>query len=294
MQIVTDSGMDMSRAQLNGIDIHVIPLIVNMSGTVYRSGVDIQPQDFYRLLEKSGEFPTTSQPSPADFIQLYESIAREDPEILSIHISSNLSGTYNSARLGAQEVPSANITLIDSKTVSGAQGWLVEAAARAVKAGWSLEEIRPLLKLISDNTDIMYTIATLRYLVHGGRINHLRGLVGSIMDIKPIIGIDKNEGMNAQLGTMRTLKKATLHQVELIKHQYEPGTPLRVQVLHGDNANGAELLSEHLDKTFKCDFLPTDSLAPVLGAHTGPGLVGVVYAPQSVFSNLPWERERPY
>ncbi len=291
MQIVTDTAADFGQGQLDGVEVHAVPLLVMMNGQTYRSGVDIQAEQFYNLLDSSDTYPTTSQPSAGDFAEVYRKLAERDTEIISIHISSKLSGTYNSARLGAEQVPQAHITLVDSKTVSGAQGWMVEHAAKAAKAGWSREEIMPLIKLIGDKTDILYSLATLKYLVHGGRVGRVKGLVGSLMDIKPIIGIDKSEGINVPRGQMRTQKKATLYIIDLIAQQYERGSALRVQVLHGNNKDGAEMLSEALDKHFKCHFLPGGPLGPVLGAHTGSGLVGVVYAPQEVFDHLPWEHK---
>lgn len=289
MQIVTDSAADFALDQLNGIDVHMVPLTVMIDGQSYRSGVDIMPDQFYNILDSTNTYPTTSQPSAGDFAEVYRSLAQRDKEILSIHISSALSGTYNSARLGAEQVTEARVTLVDTHTVSGAQGWMVEHAARAVKAGWTRDEIMPLIKLINDKTDILYTLSTLKYLMHGGRVGRVKGLVGSLMDIKPIIGIDKTEGINTPRGQMRTLKKATLHLAEIIEHQYEHGAALRVQVLHGNNKAGAEMLAEELDKRFKCKFVPMSSIGPVLGAHTGSGLVGVVFAPQEIFERLPWE-----
>jgi DegV family protein with EDD domain len=261
-----------------------------MNGRTYRSGVDLQTDEFYSMLDASNVFPTTSQPSAGDFAELYRSLAAKDKDIISIHLSSNLSGTYNSARLGAEQVPEANITLVDSRTVSGSLGWVVEAVAKAIKAGWSREEIMPLIKLISDKTDIVYTIATLKYLVHGGRIGRVKGLVGSLMDFKPIIGIDKNEGINVPKGQVRTLKKGILHIAELVSHQYEPGTEMRFQVLSGNNKEGADILKERLDQLFKCHFIETTSISPVLGAHTGSGLVGLTYGPWEPFASLPWEK----
>lgn len=290
MQIVTDSGVDLAPEQLKGIEINIIPLLVMMNGRTYRSGVDLQTDEFYGMLDASNVFPTTSQPSAGDFAELYRSLAAKDKDIISLHISSNLSGTYNSARLGAEQVPEANITLVDSRTVSGALGWVVEAVAKAIKAGWTRDEIMPLIKLIGDKTDLVYTIATLKYLVHGGRIGRVKGLVGSLMDFKPIIGIDKNEGINVPKGQVRTLKKGILHIAELVSHQYEPGSEMRFQVLSGNNKEGADILKERLDQLFKCHFIETTSISPVLGAHTGSGLVGLAYGPWEPFANLPWEK----
>ncbi len=294
MQIVTDTGMDLTDPQMQGIDINVIPLLISMEGRTYRSEIDIHKDSFYQTLNGGGVFPTTSQPSPTDFKELYQSIAHTDRDIFSIHMSSKLSGTFNSARLGANEVPEANITLIDTQSASAGTGWVVEHAARAIKAGWSREEIMPLLKLINDKTEVIFTPATLKFLIHGGRVGHLRGLVGSIMDIKPIIGFD-DEGKLAQIGTMRTMKKAIMHLVDVITQRYEPGTALRVQIMHASaNPEAISILNAHLEKTFDCTFLPTGVISTLIGAHTGPGLVGLAFAPEEVFTHLPWDKERPY
>jgi len=287
MQIVSDRGMDMSPEQMAGLDIHLVPLTLTLEGKTYRSGVDIQPDEFYRLLESSATFPTTSQPSSGDFFELYRKLAADDPDILSIHISSGLSGTVNAARAGAEMVPEAHVTIFDSKTLSGAEGWLVEAAARAIKAGWSKERTLAMLERISAVTDTLYTLATLRYLIHGGRINHIKGLLAQVLNIKPIIGVEKERGTYVQHGQARTLDKAILKIADYVMERFAPGTEMRFQVLHGHNAEGAALLRRRLEELFKCTFLPTGPIAPVLGAHTGPGLVGLVFAPMSAFPKMP-------
>jgi DegV family protein with EDD domain len=283
MQIVTDRGMDLAPEQMAGLDIHFVPLVLTLDGTDYRSGEDIQPDEFYRLLEATSSFPTTSQPSPGTFAELYRKLAATDPDILSIHISSGLSGTVNAARLGAQMVPEANVTIVDTKTLSGAQGWQVEAAARAAKDGWPVERILALLDRIGAATDTLYTLATMRYLIHGGRISHLKGLLASVLNIKPLIGVEKEGGTYTQCGSTRTLRAAILKIADVVAEQHAPGSALRVQALHGDNPEGAALLRERMSQLFECEWLPTSSIAPVLGAHTGPGLVGLVFAPKSVF-----------
>jgi DegV family protein with EDD domain len=288
MQIVTDRGMDLTAKQLEGLDIHYVPLTFTLDGKTYRSGEDIQPEEFYKLLASTNSFPTTSQPSAGDFAEVYRKVAAKDPDILSVHISSGLSGTVNSARAAVELVPEANITVVDTKTLSGAEGWQVEAAARAAKAGMPMDQILALLDRIRAAVDTMYTLATLKYLIHGGRISHLKGLVASVLNIKPLIGVEKVKGMYEQLGQARMLEHAILKIADLVAQKYAPGSELRVQVMHGANLEGAARLREKLDKLFKCTWLPTSSIAPVLGAHTGPGLVGLVYAPQVAFADLPW------
>jgi len=194
MQLVTDRGMDLAPDQLIGLDIHIAPLRIELNGKTYRSGVDISSEEFYKELDRTGAFPTTSQPSPGDFAELYRMLAKKDPDILSLHISAGLSGTMNSARQGAELVPEANVTFVDSMTLSVPFGWQVQAAALAIQDGWPLEDIVEYLKEIQAKTDGIYTLGDLRYLVHGGRIGHLTGLLASVLQIKPIIQVDKVTG----------------------------------------------------------------------------------------------------
>jgi DegV family protein with EDD domain len=287
MQVVTDSGMDLAPEQMAGLDIHLIPLVFTLDGKSYRSGVDIQSDEFYRLIATTDSLPTTSQPSVGDFAELYRRLAATDPDIISIHISGGLSGTLDAARAGAEMAPEANVTTFDSRGLSGAQGWPVEAAARAAKAGWSAEQTLPLLKRIRAATSTLFTPATLKYLIHGGRVSHLKGLVASVLNIKPLIGIEKEGGTYVQHGQTRTLKRALLKMADFVAEQHTPGSSMRLQIFHGENLEGAATLRERLDQLFVCTWLPTSIIAPVLGAHTGPGLVGLVYADQEVFADAP-------
>lgn len=287
MQIVSDRGMDLAAGQMQGLNIHLVPLTLTLDGKTYRSGVDIQPEEFYRLLGATASFPTTSQPSPGDFADLYRELARTDPEILSIHISSGLSGTLNAAQVGAQMVPEAHVTFVDTKTLSSAEGWQVQAAARAAQAGWATGKILELLDKIRAATDTVFTLAELKYLIHGGRISHLKGLLASMLSIKPLIGVEKVEGKYANYAQARSFEKAIYAIADHIAAQYAQGIALRAQIMHAFNPNGAELLRSRMDEMFKCTWLPMAPIAPVLGAHTGPSLVGIVYAPLDQFPELP-------
>jgi len=287
MQIVTDSGMDLSPEQRAKLDVHIVPLVINLEGKSYRSGVDIEPRDFYRLLAETDAFPTTSQPSAGDFVEVYRRLAATDPDILSIHISSGLSGTVNAAHAGAEQVPEANVTIVDTKTLSAAQGWQVEAADRALKAGWSKEQILALLERINAATDSIYTLDELQYLIHGGRISHMKGLIASILKIRPVIGVEKEGGTYAQLAQGRTFKRAVKGLVDIVARQHAPGSAMQVQVLHANNPEGAATLQEQVDKLFDCTWLPIGPIAPVLGAHTGPTMVGLAYAPLDTFADVP-------
>lgn len=289
MQIVTDSGTDLGLSPQEAADfnVHVVPLTVTLDEKSYLEGIDIEPGDFYQLLAESKNLPITSQPSAGKFAELYRNLAATDPDILSIHMTSGLSGTFNSALAGADLVPEANVTHIDTKTLSAAAGWQVEAAARASKAGWALDRILGLVGKIGDACDSIYTLDELKYLIHGGRISHMKGVIASLINIKPMIGVEKENGTYSQLGQVRTFKGALKGLVEQMKKKHAPGSELHVQVLHSFNPEGADQLREQVDKVFKCNWLPIGPMSLVLGAHTGPSMVGVGYGDQAVFDEIP-------
>ena len=288
MQIVTDTGTDvmLSVEEREALNIHIIPLQVTLDGKSYREGVDITLADFYPLLEQSKNLPTTSQPSSGDFAELYRELAAEDPEILSVQISSGLSGTVNSAEAGAKQVPEANITIIDTKTLCVAAGWQVKAAAKAAKAGLALDKIKDLIQSISDASESIFTLKDLKYLIHGGRISHMKGLIASVLNIKPQIGVEKENGTYVQMGQSRTFKKSLEGLVGLMKKKHTPGSELLTQVMYSFNPTGGQMLCDIIDKTFKCSWLPMEPMSLVLGAHTGPSMVGVAYAPVSILEHI--------
>jgi DegV family protein with EDD domain len=221
------------------------------------------------------------------FAEVYRRTAATDPDILSIHISSGLSGTYGAARAGAALVPEANVTHVDTKTLSAAAGWQVEAAGRALKDGWSLQQVLALLARIGAATESIYTLNELKYLIHGGRISHMKGLIASMLNLKPLIGVEKVNGTYVQLGQGRTFRGAVKGLVRQMARLHAPGSALRTQVLHAYNPEGAAALREQIDQEYDCTWLPVGPMSLVLGAHTGPSMVGVAYAPLEAFDGLP-------
>ena len=179
------------------------------------------------------------------------------------------------------------MTFVDTLTLSAAQGWEVEAAGRMSQAGWALERILATLDRIRASTELFYTLETLKYLEHGGRISHIQALLGQILDLKPIIGVEKAHGTYVVHTRERSTKRALPKIVELLVERFGTEQPMRIQVLHGHNAAGAAQLVSLLAQRFVAHILPTGAIAPVLGAHTGPGLVGVCAAPLAVFADIP-------
>ncbi|PKO13208.1 MAG: hypothetical protein CVU39_20130 [Chloroflexi bacterium HGW-Chloroflexi-10] len=286
MHIVTDSGMDLSAQQKQGLEIHQVPLKLTLDGKTYRSGVDIQPEEFYELLKTTDDMPVTSLPSPGEFAELYQRLAKTG-EIFSIHISSGLSNTMDSARAAAQMVPDAVIHFFDTLTLSGAQGWQVEAAARAFAAGWSLDKVTELVEKVRQVTETIYTLPDLKYLIHGGRISHLKGMLASLLHLKPLIGVSKTDGKYTERGKTPTFKRALEAIAATVAREIPEGSSLRVQIAHTANPEGADILRGAMDKRFDCHWLPYSTVAPALGAHTGLGLVGLIYAPLNLFPEIP-------
>lgn len=286
MKIVTDSGTDTQLLNDGSYDIRIVPLQVTLGERTYSEGVDIKTEEFYTLLESSGLLPITSQPSAGTLADVYRDLAKEDPDILSIHISSGLSGTVNAARAAAQMVPEANVTVIDTKTLAAGAGWQVVEAAKAIAAGWNVDRIVAYLARIAQASHSIYTLKDLKYLINGGRISHIKGLVASLLNIKPIIGVNNEKGNYEQVTQSRSFSKALTGLVNVMQKRFSPKEKLVVQVAHASNDSAANTLKGKISEIFDCIWLPMGNMSLVLGAHTGRSMVGVCYAPASVFETF--------
>ncbi|HOG59051.1 MAG TPA: DegV family protein [Anaerolineaceae bacterium] len=286
MKIVTDSGSDLTKEQCQELGVTMLPLKVQLGERTYLSGVDLSAEEFYELLDTTGQMPLTSTPSVGEFVDAYTKLAESDREILSIHISSGLSGTSNAARVAAKQVD-ADVTVVDTLTLSSGTGWQVEAAARAIKAGWGKEQILGLLKQIQAATNAYFTLPDLKYLIAGGRISHLKGLLASLLGIKPVIEVNQEDGKYYDISKKRSFLKAVQEIPELILKKHSEGTAFRAQIVTASNPEGGEMLREAVNKVFRCEWLPNCAIGPALGAHTGRGLVGLMHAPLAEYPQLP-------
>ncbi len=289
LQIVTDSGMDLSLPEAETPEqvVYVVRHKITLGGETYESGTDLTPDQLYHMLATSPAMPTTSQPAPGEFAELFRRLAVSDADILCINMSSGLSGTMNAARVGAEMTPEANVTVVDSKTLSGVVGWQVAAAARAIKAGWPVERIVALIDRVGAVSETSFTLDDLKYLIHGGRISHMKGLIASVLNLRPMIGVSKTSGAYIQLGQARTFDHAMRGLADLMLKRHPRGTHLRTQVMHAANPEGAAKLRAGVDQLFQCSWLPTGIISPVLGAHTGPTLVGVAYSATADYPEIP-------
>lgn len=285
MKIVTDSAADLTPEEVQELGITIAPLMINFpEGQV--NAQEITPDEFYNRLEAmSPNIPTTSQPSAGMFADLYRNLAYLKDEILSIHISTGLSGTFNSAQLGAQQVPETTVNLVDTLTLSGGERFQVLAAARAVSAGWSKEKLLAHLDKVRSLTEVIYTLDTLTYLARGGRIGRVQALAGMLLHLKPVIHVAKEDGKYSTVGKARTISKALALISDHLVEKYAR-TPVWVTVLHGRFSEQAENLAALLPQTLNVAKIETLRISPVLGVHTGPGIVGVAVIPLDVMDEI--------
>ncbi|MBK6791763.1 MAG: DegV family protein [Anaerolineales bacterium] len=285
MKIVTDCAADMSNEELEKLGIVQAPLFIQFpEGEV--NSADISADEFYNRLEAMRpQIPTTAQPSSGIFAELYRKLAQSDKNIMSVHISSGLSGTINSARDGGEQVKGeANVNFWDTLTLSGGERFQVMAAALADKAGWAMDKINERLTKIREKTEVIYTLDTLEYLARGGRIGRVKAMAGALLNLKPIIRVD-TDGKYSTVKNERTLNKSMASMADFLAEKYGT-TPLWVTVLHGRFAEKADHLAEEFKQKLNVAKIEVQRISPVLGVHTGPGIVGAAVVPMELMGDL--------
>jgi fatty acid kinase fatty acid binding subunit len=285
MKIVTDCAADMSAEELEKLEVTQAPLFIQFpEGEV--NATEISADEFYNRLEAMRPaIPTTAQPSSGIFAELYRKLAQVEKEILSVHISSGLSGTINSARAGGEQVSSeAQVSYWDTLTLSGGERFQVMAAALGSRANWALHVIQDRLEKIRETTEVIYTLDTLEYLARGGRIGRVKAMAGALLNLKPVIRVDA-DGKYTTVTTGRTLGKSINDITEHLLNRYGQ-TPVWVTILHGRFAEKAEVLANELKSNLNVARFEVNRISPVLGVHTGPGIVGAAVVPMGLMEDL--------
>ena len=284
MKIITDAAANLSPEKAAELGIEVIPFQVTFMGKTYRDGIDLQPQDLYRMYsENPEEFASTSQPSVGDFKVAYENT--DCDEILSIHLSSGLSGAYSAAEHAARMVTSKMVTVVDTRMVGPALGWMVEVAAFGARSGWTKERILETMDKVRENSITMVAFSDIRYLIHSGRISHLKGIIASVLHLKPVIGMNPVDGRYTTVGQEMTVSRAVRKMVEVVHHKFGDQA-LRLQFMHGSNLPGVDQLRTAVNAVLDT---VEENLVPVtlvLGAHAGPTVIGLAAGPRSMFENI--------
>lgn len=273
--VVTDSTADLPSELLNRYDIHVAPQILIMGSNTWLDGVDIDPPRFYELLRASPDFPTTSQPSAAYFQELFVKLAKDVEGIVAILLSDELSGTLDSARTAAANLADIPIEIIDSRGVSMMLGFCVLAAARAAAAGEGLKGVADTARALMDRVHVYFIVDTFEYLHRGGRIGAAAKLVGSALDLKPVLEI--SDGMVKPVAKVRTRRKALKKVLELLEGQLAGREGVHMSVLNVAAAEEAAQFKAELEARFDPVEMIDAECGPVVGTHAGPGTVGVAF-----------------
>ncbi|RPJ49840.1 MAG: DegV family protein [Chloroflexi bacterium] len=276
--LVTDSTATIPVELSQGLSISVVPLQVIWGSDTYRDSIDIQPTEFYQRLKNSKVTPSTSQPSPAAFAETYTRLLDEGYEILSVHISSKLSGTVDSAIQARQDFPGASIELVDSQTTSMGMGYPIVTAARAAAHGASLQECKALVEKGCANSGLFFAVSTLEYLHRGGRIGGAAAFLGTALNLKPILEL--RNGRIEAVERVRTMNKAIDRLLDVYSQKIGNRRPLQITGLHANAPEEARLLLERALQRFNVSEVSESVLAevsPVLGTHTGPGTIGLAF-----------------
>ncbi|HVS48704.1 MAG TPA: DegV family protein [Candidatus Dormibacteraeota bacterium] len=268
--IVTDSTADLPPELTRSRSITVVPLTLNFEGKSLLDGVDIRPDEFYRRLPAATIHPTTSQPSPGRFAEAYASLLTDHDSVVSIHISEKLSGTYASARQAADMTDPMRVRVVDSELVSMSLGLITLAAATLASSGADVETIEAKVIDMRPHVQTYFSVATLEFLRRGGRIGRASALLGSVLQVKPVLCI--RDGQVTPLERVRTFERALNRVVELTR-EVDRGHGVCVIVGHADAEADAERIARELDPI--AETLTIQPLGPVVGAHAGPGVVGV-------------------
>lgn len=280
--IVTDSTADIPDELVAKYQIHVVPLRVVFDQETYLDGIELSSAAFYEKLGDAKVLPSTSQPSPVEFMNLYSQILNEHPgsQIVSIHLSSGMSGTYQSALLGKsmlEDEQIAEITVIDSKSASYGYGLLVVHAAQLAQAGKNAQEIEAAVLRLHQQRKLYFLVDTLEYLQKGGRIGKASAVLGTLLNIKPVLSIDE-EGVIYAVEKIRGQKKAMERIIQMFEQDFA-GKRINIAVGHTANPASAEAFISLIQTRFELGEVVYPNIGSVIGSHVGFGTIAVFVWP---------------
>jgi len=267
VKVVTDSCADLPESTARELGITVVPVYVRFGETVYRDGVDITQDEFYQRLQESPVHPTTSQPAPADFADVYRKLSKETDAVVSIHVTGKLSGTCNSALQGREMVTTkCHIEVVDSLSVSMGLGLIAIAAARVARAEESLPRVMAEASQAITHLRVLAIFDTLKYLLRGGRIGKAKALLGSLLNAKPLLTM--RDGELSPVGLARTRTKGLERLFEMAKNALDIQ---ELAIVHSTTPGEANSLRERIASFLDMKKIHLSRLGPALGAHGGPG-----------------------
>jgi DegV family protein with EDD domain len=275
IKIITDSTADLPKGILEEYDIKVLPLTVNFGDKVYRDGVDLMPSEFYKMLGESTELPTTSQVNPPSFIAAYDEELKNGNSVISIHLSSKGSGTYQSAVIAKNNLASEKIRVIDSLGYSMGIGLLVIEAARMAREGSTLDEIEQKVLDMRDRMQYIFGVDTLEYLKRGGRLSAAKAIIATVMNIKPILQV--KQGELEVLDKVRGRKKVLNRIVEIAGERGKNLKEQTMAIVHAECEEDAYRLRDMVAERFNPREIIISEIGCVIGTHAGPGTISLFF-----------------
>lgn len=278
VRVVTDSGADLSPELCAEYGIEVVPLTITFGTQEFKDGVDLGKDAFLERLKTSPDMPFTTQPSPADFAAVFERLRDEGVEqVISVHLSSKLSGTHQSAALGARQVEGIEVRVIDSLSASLGIGLLAIEAAKSAASGQTMDEISRRLEVLRDRIGLFFRVDTLEYLAKNGRIGRAQALLGGMLSIKPVLTV--NSGVVEALGKARGKRKALELVLDALK-KHVGGNKFTGAIVHAGVPDEAAALKDELLEIAPGSDIGIHMLGPTIVTHAGPGTLGVIaFAP---------------
>lgn len=278
IHVVTDSSSDLPSKLANDYQIGIVPLNVHIGDEVLKDGVDIWSEEFYHRLKNEHFIPNTSQPAPGEFLKVYQKIAKPGDTIISLHISGEMSGTANSARIAAEMLGNEyEVIVIDSRFVSMALGLIAYRAAKMVAQGVKLEAIIAEIEKCQQDVAVYFTVDSLEHLARTGRIGKATAFLGGLLNIKPLLGI--STGLIVPVEKIRgNFQKVAQQMVGKLSEKYGD-RPLEVSIIHTELPDMVTVLKQEAEKSLKIDHYHNSVIGPIVGTHAGPYTIGIVALP---------------
>lgn len=274
VKIVTDSMCSLPKDRVKEYDITIVPAYVTFDTEALRDGIDLTVDEFYERLVKAKELPTTSQPSVGDFKEVYEEVLKKDAKtILSIHMTGALSGTVESARQAAAKLPDADIRVYDTRSISLGQGLMIIEAARLLRDKTPVDDVIKQLDQMRDDIKYYFALDTLDYLAKGGRIGRAARLMGTVLNMKPVIRFE--HGVLEPHDRYRSKERAVEAIRQLVVDDRQPG--MKMSVIHSNNEKEAREFAKELSDLLEPDIMMVGDVGPAIGSHIGPGSLGVIW-----------------
>jgi DegV family protein with EDD domain len=273
--VVTDSSAYIPPSALEGLNVSVIPLWLIWDGDRFRDGIDIDPPTFYERLRQSKTLPTSSQPSPGEFVDFFRQVAEQADIIVGVLVSAKISGTIASARTAQGQLPGLTIRLVDARSSSMGLGLVVLAAARIAAAGGSLQDVVRAAEDMRDRSHFLFGVDTLEYLHRGGRIGSVKRVMGTVLNIKPILQF--REGQIESLSQARTKRKAIAQMLDIAEERLGGKGMAEAAIVDIDAPDAGDAVANQIKERFAPPIVHRSAVSPVVGTHVGPGAIGLAF-----------------